>query len=36
MVSRAAFPDSSAEPQLETVREQSVKLIQSLQNQCKQ
>lgn len=36
MVSRVVFQDSSAEPQLETVWEQSVKLIQSLQNQCKQ
>lgn len=36
MVSRAVFWDSSAEPQLETIWEQSVKLIQSLQNQCKQ
>lgn len=35
-VSRVVFRDSSAEPQLETVWEQSVKLIQSLQSQCKQ
>lgn len=36
MVGRVVFRDSSAEPPLETVWEQSVKLIQSLQSQCKQ
>lgn len=35
-VSGVVFRDSRAEPRLETVWEQSVKLIQSLQNQCKQ